>query len=74
MATEKKEGSNSSSFEDEIKKLSVYADQKLDKVFKQMLAELFKDMPEDPIQVCDPPAHPARSSRKTHMSVSGRSS
>lgn len=38
-------------FESEVKKLSSYADQKLDKIFRRMLGDLFKDMPEDPIQV-----------------------
>lgn len=38
-------------FEVEVKKLSSYADQKLDKIFRKMLGELFKEMPEDPIQV-----------------------
>jgi hypothetical protein len=39
------------SFEAEVKKLSKYVDAKLDKVFRAMLAELFKATPEDPIQV-----------------------
>ena len=38
-------------FEEEVKKLSSYADAKLDKLFRSMLSDLFRATPDDPIQV-----------------------
>lgn len=35
-------------FENELQKLSQYADRKLNSLFKQMLTALFKNMPDDP--------------------------
>jgi hypothetical protein len=47
----KKPAAGSPGFEEKMKQLSLYADSKLDKLFRTMLSDLFRATPEDPIQV-----------------------